>query len=258
MDNTEPIQPSTDTTQPTSESVEYSFNQISEMLFRAFRTIAPEVTPGDYMSANDWWVKDTYHDRAIVKWVDGKLYAVGYELMPDGNTVLAEQAAWVEVKETIVPVAKEHVGYIAKAADDEPLVFVAGGAFCDRDAEWVSGDFLSKIAKAIEDKRVNMTVDVWHVGFPSRSNPKPTEQPLVIGHIEKASFENDHLALLPVFTDPADEAVVRANAGDIGLSIYFSGAVKDTDGAFRGDPSGALSVAIMPRGFEAYPYTAVN
>jgi hypothetical protein len=250
-----------DTTNPVSKAgiADYSFSQINDMLYKAMSVIAPVVPVTSYGSVNDWWICETYIDRVIVSWPDGKMYQVAYELDADGNTILADMAQWVEVKRETVYVAKEQAeGYIAKAADDEPLVFCAGGAFCDRDKEWVSGEFLGKIAKAVDAGDIPMTIDVWHVGFPSRSNLKPQAEPVIIGKIAKAAFENDHLVLLPEFNTSEDEATVRANADELGLSIYFNGAQKDADGAFRGDPNGKLSVAVMPKGFESYRYTAIN
>ena len=153
----------------------------------------------------------------------------------------------------------EEFGYIAKSSADEPLLFIASGAFQDRDGERVGRALQDKIVKAINDGVVEMTVDLGHIGFPSRLNPKPTAEKMIVGKVKMAGFENEHLGLLPEFSDPSVEKMLRDNPQDFGLSLYFGGVSKDAEGTFDGDPTKTLlSVAILPAGVQSYPYTTIS
>lgn len=251
-------------------SADLCFDDIREAVYKALSALtppAPPVTVMDYYPMAMFWIEDIYIDRVVFCWVDGKTYEATYTI--DGTAAtLAASTEWKEVYEGWI-YAKEIAQGVAKSSDPDdadaggeaaPLVFIASGAFQDRDREWASRDMLEPLAKGINDGSIQMSIDWCHTGFKSRSNKTPSAEPIILGHIEKAAFENDHLALMPVFDDPAIEDIVRKEAADdgLGLSIWFSGVARDADRAFRGTPSSRASVALMPRGFESYPYTSIQ
>lgn len=244
-------------------SSDLCFGDITEAIYQALKKLAP---PTPMTMESDWYmpgfyIEDVYIDRVVFCWPDGKTYEATYTI--DGTTAtIAEATEWKEVYEGWI-YAKQIATGVAKSegeGDEAPLVFVASGAFMDRDREWASRDMLEPFAKGINDGSIQMSVDWFHTGFKSRSNPKPDAEPIILGHIAKASFENDHLALMPVFDDPAIEAIVRKEAADdaLGLSIWFSGVQRGEDRAFRDKPSSRASVALLPRGYESYPYTSIK
>lgn len=239
-----------------------SFDDISEAVYMALKAIAPPAPPATindyYVMPSMFWIEDLYADRVVFCWSDGKTYEAAYTI--DGSALtLAEAAAWKEVYEGWLYAKEMAHGSIAKAeGEDAPLVLIASGAFEDRDHEWATREFQEAFAKGINDGSIQMSLDWFHTGFKSRSNKTPDADPIILGHIEKAAFENDHLALMPVFDDPAHEEIVRKEAENLGLSIWFGGVARDEDRAFRGKPSSRASVALTPKGYEAYPYTAIK
>lgn len=245
-------------------SADLCFDDIREAVYKALNSLlppAPPTTIADYYPMAMFWIEDLYIDRVVFCWPDGKTYEATYTIDGTSATV-AEATTWKEVYEGWI-YAKEIAKGVAKSegeGDEAPLVFIASGAFMDRDREWASRDMLGPLAKGINDGSIQMSVDWFHTGFKSRSNPKPDAEPIILGHIAKAAFENDHLALMPVFDDPAIEAIVRKEAADdaLGLSIWFSGIQRSEDRAFHGKPSSRASVALLPRGYESYPYTSIK
>ena len=244
-------------------SATLSFDDIRHAIYEALAAIAPPAPPATittdyYDMPSMYWVEDIYTDRVVFAWADGKTYEATYTV--SGTTLtLADAAAWKEVYDGWLYAKEMAHGSIAKAESDEaPLVLIASGAFEDRDHEWATREFQENFAKGINDGSINMSVDWFHTGFKSRSNKTPSAEPIILGHIAKAAFENDHLALMPVFDDPAHEDIVRKEADTLGLSIWFGGVARDEDRAFRGKPSSRASVALTPRGYESYPYTAIR
>lgn len=252
---------STGTSKAASTSL--SFDDITDAIYQALKALAPAspITIDSDFYMPGYYVEDLYIDRVVFCWPDGKTYEATYTI--DGTSaVLAPSTEWKEVYEGWI-YAKQIATGVAKAEGDSaeaPLVFIASGAFMDRDREWSSRDMLEPFAKGINDGSIQMSVDWFHTGFKSRSNPKPNAEPIILGHIAKAAFENDHLALMPIFDDPAIEAIVRkeAEADALGLSIWFSGVQRSEDRAFHGKPSSRASVALLPRGYESYPYTSIK
>lgn len=231
-----------------------SFEEIRERVNRALREQYGKRDESGYI--NGVWVLETYLSEVVVD-MQGKVYRIGYSIDRDGDVTVEAREKWVQVERVSSwqAVAKGDID-----ADDEakPLAFIASGAYGpDTDGEWMSESMLASVAKAVNDGKLSMTVDIWHVGFPSAKNPKPTSEPVLVGSIAKAEVINKHLVLTPTFESAADEAVVRAAKDDLQLSVYFAGAIsKGNDGAINGVPSRA-SVAILPRGKAAYKYSAV-
>lgn len=231
-----------------------SFEQIGSKVATALRDKYAPVNPDG--SKGYVWVVETYLSEVVAD-VSNKYYRIGYSIDRDGIVTVETREKWVEVARVSSwqAVAKGDID-----ADDEskPLAFIASGAYGpDTDGEWMSESMLASVAKAVNDGKLSMTVDIWHVGFPSAKNPKPTSEPVLVGSIAKAEVINKHLVLTPTFESADDEAVVRAAKDDLQLSVYFAGAIsKGNDGAISGTPSRA-SVAILPRGKAAYKYSAV-
>lgn len=203
------------------------------------------------------WIVETYLTEVIAE-LDNKYYRIGYSIDRDGIVTVEARDKWIEVARVSSWQAVAKGDIDADTASDAPVLFVASGAYGpDTDGEWMSESMLASVAKAVNDGKLSMTVDIWHVGFPSAKNPKPTSEPVLVGSIAKAEVINKHLVLTPTFESAADEAVVRAAKDDLQLSVYFAGAIsKGNDGAINGMPSRA-SVAILPRGKAAYKYSAV-
>ena len=201
------------------------------------------------------WVNETYLTEVIAD-VDDKHYRIGYSIDRDGAITIEDRAKWVQVERisSWQAVAKGDID----AATDAPVLFIASGAYGpDTDGEWMSEAMLGKVAKSINEGKLPMTVDIWHVGFPSAKNPKPASEPVIVGNVAKAEVINKHLVLTPTFASAEDEATVKAKKADLQLSVYFSGAIsKSADGAINGMPNRA-SVAILPRGSAAYRYSQV-
>lgn len=201
------------------------------------------------------WVNETYLTEVIAE-VDSKYYRIGYSIDRNGAITIEDRAKWVQVERisSWQAVAKGDID----TATDTPVLFIASGAYGpDTDGEWMSEAMLGKVAKSINDGKLPMTVDIWHVGFPSAKNPKPASEPVIVGNVAKAEVINKHLVLTPTFASADDEATVKANKADLQLSVYFSGAIsKSADGAINGMPNRA-SVAILPRGSAAYRYSQV-
>ncbi len=231
------------------------------------------------------YVSDLYTDVAVVSVyafpaigpsID-ELWVVPYTLSGEAVT-LGQRTEWQKVERTVTykPVAQgkesrlsrivskavrralrpavQPALAVAKEAWDD-LVFVASGAYRDNDDEHVGKEFLSQLADQVNSGETLMTVDFFHVGFPSRNNPSPTEAPILLGGVLDATFVNDHLALRPYFPDPVMKEMVQGE--DFGLSIWFNGAQRDAERVFKGKPGEFASVAVLPRGFESYPYTKI-
>ncbi len=231
-----------------------SFEEIRERVNRALREQYGKRDESGYI--NGVWVLETYLSEVVVD-MQGKVYRIGYSIDRDGDVTVEAREKWVQVERVSSwqAVAKGDID-----ADDEakPLAFIASGAYGpDTDGEWMSEAMLASVAKAVNDGKLPMTIDIWHVGFPSAKNPKPKAAPVIVGSVSKAEVINSHLVLTPTFESADDEAVVRAAKDDLQLSVYFAGAIsKGNDGAINGVPSRA-SVAILPRGKAAYKYSAV-
>jgi hypothetical protein len=231
-----------------------SFEQISRKVSSILQDEHGTLRPDG--SRSYVWIIETYLTEVIAELAE-TYYRIGYSVDRDGNVTVEARDKWVQVERVSSwqEVAKGDID-----ADDEakPLAFVASGAFGpDSDGEWMSEAMLESVAKAVNDGKLPMTVDIWHVGFPSGKNPKPKSEPVIVGSVAKAEVINKHLVLTPTFADANDEAVVRAAKDDLQLSVYFAGAIsKGNDGAINGTPSRA-SVAILPRGKAAYKYSAV-
>ena len=241
---------------------ELSFDDTRMAVYKALQTIVPPAPPttmaDPYMVSCMAWIEDLYADRVVFCWTDGKTYEATYTITGTEAT-LAPSTEWKEVYEGWLYAKEMSRGSVAKGEGDEaPLVLIASGAFKDRDREWATREFQENLAKGINDGSIEMSLDWFHTGFKSRSNPKPEADPIILGHIAKAAFENDHLALMPVFSDPQYEEIVRKEADELGISIWFGGVARDADRAFRGKPSPRASVALTPRGYESYPYTSIN
>lgn len=239
-----------------------SFDDTRAAVYKALEALTPPAPPttmsDPYMMACMFWIEDIYADRVVFCWPDGKTYEATYTVAGTDVT-LAASTEWKEVYEGWLYAKEMSRGSIAKAEGDEaPLVLIASGAFEDNDHEWASAEMLGNFAKGINDGSIEMSLDWFHTGFKSRSNKTPGADPIILGHIAKAAFENDHLALMPVFDDPVHEEIVRKEADNLGLSIWFGGVARDADRAFRGKPSPRASVALTPRGYESYPYTAIR
>jgi len=232
-----------------------SFEQIGSKVSDALRANHAPVHPDG--SKGYVWVVETYLTEVIAD-VANKYYRIGYSIDRDGIVTVEAREKWVEVARVSSWQAVAKGDIDADTASDAPVLFVASGAYGpDTDGEWMSEAMLGKVAKSINEGKLPMTVDIWHVGFPSAKNPSPNSEPVIVGNVAKAEVINKHLVLTPTFSNAEDEATVKANKADLQLSVYFSGAIsKGADGAINGMPNRAR-VAILPRGSAAYRYSQV-
>jgi hypothetical protein len=200
-----------------------------------------------------------------------KFYEIEYTINENGEVGIGKRDTWREVRQvTRYEYADSQNASIvfSKSAKGTLFIGVASGAYLDNDTPRerfkaaALRDFAERFAQngytRIDGSGEKITLDWAHQGFRSNKNPNADErQKIILGHIEGATYENNHLVVAFRFNDEQDAQNFSKVASDFALSLYWSDSQPNADGEYETAPN-IQSVALLPRGYQAYPYSSVT
>jgi hypothetical protein len=248
----------------TSPRGEMSFADLRDELLRAASALDKDVSYVVDVFSNTFIARGSSDD------IDSKYYEIEYTINQNGIGI-GKRETWREVRRTVrYEYADETNANIvfSKSARGTLFIGVASGAYLDNDTPRerfktaALRDFAERFAAngytRIDGSGEKITVDWAHQGFRSNKNPTADErEKIILGHVEGATYENNHLVVAFRFNDEQDAHNFSKVSSDFALSLYWSDSQPNADGEYETAPN-IQSVALLPRGYQAYPYSSVT